>query len=281
MTLAIVPLATHIGAEIQGVDLSKPIAANVRNEIHDAWLDNLVLLFRNQNLTQQNLLTATTVFGRIGKISRPKEFRPSGYDKLLEDIMLISNIRENGEAIGALPDGEMMFHHDMLHAKIPHKGTCLYSVEVPSKGGNTIFSNGYKAYESLPENIKSTLNGKMAFHHYNYGSTKKGDSNGVAAFAESSHPVFRTHEDTKRKAVYVNRLMTVRIEGLPEVEGAQLLEQIYDQAERPEWTYEHFWQPGDLLVWDNRCSMHARTDFSAGERRLMLRTTIEGDVEPY
>ncbi len=281
MTLAIVPLAPHIGAEIQGVDLSKPIAANVRKEIHNAWLNNLVLLFRNQNLTQQDLLIATTVFGRIGKISRPKEFRPSGYDKLLEDIMLISNIRENGEAIGALPDGEMMFHHDMLHAKIPHKGTCLYSVEVPSKGGNTVFANGYKAYESLPENIKSTLSGKMAFHHYNYGSTKKGDSNGVAAFAESSHPVFRTHEDTKRKAVYVNRLMTVRIEGLPEAEGTQLLEQIYDQAERPEWTYEHIWQPGDLLVWDNRCSMHARTDFSAGERRLMLRTTIEGEVEPY
>ena len=281
MALEVIPLTKHIGAEIRGVNLAERIDEQTRKNIHEAWLRHLVLLFREQTLTQQDLLNATTVFGRLGKVGRPKEFRPSGYDSLLEGIMLISNIRENGEAIGALPDGEMMFHHDMLHAEMPHKGTCLYSVEVPSVGGNTLFANGYAAYETLPDQVKKVLDGKRAFHHYNYGSTKKGDNRGVAAFSESTHPVFRTHEDTGRKAIYVNRLMTVKVEGLSEEESQHLLTQVYDHAEKAEWTYEHVWQPGDLLVWDNRCSMHARTDFSAGERRLMLRTTIEGEVKPY
>ena len=281
MTIEIVPLAKNIGAEIRGVDLREPIDPILAAQLNKAWLENLVLLFRNQKLEQQDLLNVTSSFGKIGKLARPKALRPVGYDRLLDNIMLISNIRENGEPIGALPDGEMMFHHDMLHAEIPHKGTCLYSVEVPFTGGNTIFANGYVAYETLPEAVRAPLEGKNAFHHYNYGSTRKGDDKGVAAFAESRHPVFRTHEETGRKAIYVNRLMTVRVEGLPEDESDRLLEQVYDHAEKPEWLYEHVWKTGDLLIWDNRCSMHARTDFPAGERRLMLRTTMDGETKPY
>ena len=133
--------------------------------------------------------------------------------------MLISNIRENGEPIGALPDGEMMFHHDMIHAEVPSKGTFLYSVEIPSTGGNTLFASGYAAYETLDPQVRDRLEGRKAMHHYNYGSTIRGDNKGVEAFAESVHPVFRTHEETGRKAVYVNRLMTVDVEGMPEDES--------------------------------------------------------------
>ena len=281
MTLAATPLSKHIGAEITGVDLSKAIDERTATKLHDLWLQYIVLLFRDQALSQEDLLRASAVFGNVGNYARPKQFRPAGFADLKDEIMLISNIRENGEAIGSLPDGEMMFHHDMLHAEIPHKGTCLYSVEVPSTGGNTLFANGYAAYDSLPADLKNALEGKKAFHHYNYGSTKKGDGKGVPAFGESRHPVFRTHEDTGRKAIYVNRLMTEQVEGLPRDESVRLLGRLFDHAEKPEWTYEHVWRPGDLLVWDNRCSMHARTDFSPGERRLMLRTTIKGDVRPY
>ncbi len=280
MTIEIIPLSPNIGAEIRGVDLAAPLTQDVRENIHAAWLKHLVVLFRDQTLSQQNLLDVTTIFGRIGQLARPKAFRPPGFDRLLDNIMLISNIRENGEPIGALPDGEMMFHHDMLHAAIPHKGTCLYSVEVPSHGGDTVFANGYAAYETLAEDVRAPLEGRRAFHHYNYGSTQKGDGKGTTAFAESSHPVFRTHDETGRKAVYVNRLMTERVEGLSESESARLLACLYDHAEKPEWLYAHVWRPRDLLVWDNRCSMHARTDFPAGERRLMLRTTVEGDAAP-
>ena len=280
MTIEIIPLSPNIGAEIRGVDLAAPLTQDVRENIHAAWLKHLVVLFRDQTLSQQNLLDVTTIFGRIGQLARPKAFRPPGFDRLLDNIMLISNIRENGEPIGALPDGEMMFHHDMLHAAIPHKGTCLYSVEVPSHGGDTVFANGYAAYETLAEDVRAPLEGRRAFHHYNYGSTQKGDGKGTTAFAESSHPVFRTHDETGRKAVYVNRLMTERVECLSESESARLLACVYNHAEKPEWLYAHVWRPRDLLVWDNRCSMHARTDFPAGERRLMLRTTVEGDAAP-
>ena len=133
--------------------------------------------------------------------------------------MMISNIRENGEPIGALPDGEMMFHHDMIHAEVPSKGTLLYSVEIPSTGGNTLFASGYAAYDTLDPAIRNRLEGRKAMHHYNYGSVQKGDAKGTEAFGECMHPVFRTHEDTGRKAVYVNRLMTVGIEGMPQEES--------------------------------------------------------------
>jgi taurine dioxygenase len=216
----------------------------------------------------------------LGKLARPPEFFPKGYSRLLPNIMMISNIRENGQTIGALPDGEMMFHHDMLHAEIPHNATLLYSMEVPTYGGDTLFASGYAAYESLDPAIRTKLAGRNAIHHYNYGSTQRGDDRGVAAYGESVHPIFRTHDETGRKAIYVNRLMTVGIVDMPQEESDPLLHAIFDHSERPEFVYTHAWQVGDLLVWDNRCSMHARTDF-LDQRRLMLRTTARGTERPW
>ena len=137
--------------------------------------------------------------------------------------MMISNIRENGEPIGALPDGEMMFHHDMIHAEVPSKATLLYSVEIPSTGGNTLFASRLRRLRHARSGDPQKLEGKKALHHYNYGSTVKGDSRGTVAFSEQAHPVFRTHEDTGRKAVYVNRLMTVKVLDMPEDESERLL----------------------------------------------------------
>jgi len=277
----VVPLTRYIGAEIRGIDLRvEPDAATVR-AIYQAWLDHAVLIFPEQKLEQEALLRATRFFGEPGKLSRPPKYFPKGYSRLLPGIMMISNIRENGEPIGALPDGEMMFHHDMIHAAIPSKATMLYSVEIPSTGGNTLFASGYAAYDTLDPAIRDRLEGKKALHHYNYGSTIRGDNRGTEAFAEQVHPVFRTHEDTSRKAVYVNRLMTVKVLDLPEDESDRLLNAVYDHAEKREFVYEHVWRVGDLLLWDNRCSSHARTDFPSTERRLMFRTTVEGNVRPY
>jgi taurine dioxygenase len=249
--------------------------------LKQAWLDNIVLLFRGQELTQEAQLRATKFFGEVGYLARPANEYPVGYDKLLPNVMLISNIRENGEPIGALPDGEMMFHHDMLHADVPHKGTMLYSVEIPSHGGHTLFASGYAAYDTLPDEIREPLEGRTVKHHYNYGSTQKGDDKGTVAFSDSEHPVFRTHEETGRKAIYVNRLMSEEVVGLPKDESDTLLAALFDHSEKPEFVYEHIWNVGDVLLWDNRCSSHARTDFPDGQRRLMLRTTIEGDTKPY
>ena len=276
----VIPLSRHIGAEIRGVDLRQPLDGATTKAIHDAWLEHAVLLFRGLRLEQEDLLRVTEIFGEVGGLARPPKFFPKGYSSLLPNIMMISNIRENGETIGALPDGEMNFHHDMLHAEIPHNGTLLYSLEVPTYGGETLFASGTAAYDTLDPEIRAQLEGRKAFHHYNYGSTVKGDTRGVEAFAESVHPIFRTHDETGRKAIYVNRLMTVKVVDMPEAESERLLNALFDHSEKPEFVYKHEWRVGDLLVWDNRCSMHARYDFPSDQRRLMLRTTVKGNTRP-
>lgn len=281
MAITINKLSPHIGAEIADIDLNEEQSAETVAEIVQAWHDNLILLFRGQHLDAERQLEVTSWFGTPGKVARPKEFHPQGYEKLPEGIMLISNIRENGEPIGALPDGEMMFHHDMMHAEVPHKATMLNAVEIPSHGGNTLFASGYAAYDTLADEIREPLEGRRAFHHYNYGSVQKGDGKGTPAFSESNHPVFRTHDDTGKKAIYVNRLMTEGVLEMDQEEADQLLSAVFDHAEKPEFVYEHAWQVGDLLLWDNRCSMHARTDFPETERRLLLRTTVTGDARPF
>ena len=281
MAIEVVPLAPNIGAEIRGVDLRQALDQETIDAIRRAWLDHVVILIRDQHLRKDDQIRFSGQFGDIGELARPKKFRTSGHDDMPDGMMLISNVRENGEPIGALPDGEMMFHHDMLHAEIPHAATLLYAVEIPSHGGNTLFASGYAAYDTLPEEVRAPLEGRKAFHHYNYGSVQKGDGKGTPAFSDSVHPVFRTHSETGRKAIYVNRLMTEGIVDMPGDESGALLQRLFDHAERPEFVYEHVWCVGDLLMWDNRCSMHARTDFPAGERRLLWRTTIASDERPY
>ena len=290
----VVPLTQHIGAEIRGLDLREQPDEETTRAIYQAWLDHLVIVFPGQKLSPEDLIRVTGYFGELGEedyltlmmklifaLSRPPKYFPKGYSSLLPGIMLISNIRENGEPIGALPDGEIMFHHDMIHAEIPSKATLLYSVEIPSTGGNTLFASGYAAYETLDPAIRDRLEGRKAMHHYNYGSTQRGDSRGTEAFAECSHPVFRTHEDTGRKAVYVNRLMTTGVLDMPPAQSEPLLNAVFEHSEKRDFVYEHVWRVGDLLLWDNRCSSHARTDFPTNERRLMLRTTVKGTVRPY
>ena len=281
MPIDVVPLTPKIGAEIRDVDLRDDLDDETVAAIRNAWLEHAVVLFRDQDLGKDDQVRFTTQFGNVGILARPKQYRTSGHADMPDGMMLISNVRENGEPIGALPDGEMMFHHDMLHADIPHTATLLYAVEIPSVGGNTLFASGNSAYDTLPEDVRAPLEGQKAFHHYNYGSVQKGDGKGTPAFSKSVHPVFRTHSETGRKAIYVNRLMTEGIVDMPTEQSSALLERLFDHSERAEFVYEHVWRTGDLLMWDNRCSMHARTDFPGGERRLLWRTTIASDERPY
>jgi taurine dioxygenase len=280
--IEVVPLTRDIGAEIRGIDLRDRLDGDTVKAIRAAWLKHLVLVFRGQRFGQEDLIRATAYFGEIGPMSRPAKYFPKGYDKLLPNIMMISNIRENGEVIGALPDGEMNFHHDMIHNEMPHNATLLYSVEIPSHGGDTLFASGYAAYDTLDPAVRARLDGRRALNHYNYGTTIRGDtSKAVEAFAQAVHPVFRTHDETGRKAVYVDRLMTVKVVDMPAAESDKLLNAVFDHSEKPEFVYRHAWHVGDLIVWDNRCSSHARDDFPAEERRLLLRTTVKGTVRPY
>ena len=266
------PLSPALGAEIIGIDLREGMSDDLFARILAAWHDNLVLLLRDQQLTEEDQVRFAARFGPLATIHTKQFVRNH------PAVMLISNIREDGKPIGALPDGEMHFHSDQCHQERPARGSMLYAMEVPSKGGNTLFANAYKAYETLPDAIRRRIEGRRALNAYDYDSaaTKRGTkvADGVPSYV---HPVVRTHPATGRRALYVNRLMTVRIEGLPAEESDELLEKLFEHQERREFIYEHVWRPGDLLLWDNRCTLHARTDFSPHERRLLRRVTILGE----
>jgi taurine dioxygenase len=265
------PLSPALGAEILGVDLRASIDATLKQQLLDAWHEHLVILLRDQVLDEDSEVRFAETFGPPAKITSGRTFslkHPS--------VMLISNIRRDGKPIGALPDGEMHFHSDQCHQEIPAKATVLYAIEVPSHGGNTLFANGYAAYATLPDEIKARISGRRALNAYDKDSTLR-TANYDNAGSACWHPVARTHPATGRKALYVNRLMTREIEGLPREESDALLAFLFDHLEQRKFVYEHVWRPGDILMWDNRCTVHARTDFSADERRLLRRVTILGE----
>jgi len=269
---AVRPLSPALGAEIVGVDLGQEIDDRTFAQIRDAWHAHLVILLRDQELSEDDQVRFAEKFGPPAVIHTKQFVRDH------PAVMLISNIREDGKPIGALPDGEMHFHTDQCHQERPAMASMLYAIEVPRAGGNTLFANGYKAYETLPDALKLRIAGRKALNAYDYDAAamKRGTrlADGVPSCV---HPVVRTHPATGRKALNVNRLMTVRIEGLPAEESDELLDTLFAHQERREFVYEHVWRPGDLLMWDNRCTLHARTDFSPDERRLMRRLTILGE----
>jgi taurine dioxygenase len=271
-TLATRPLSPALGLEVLGVDLRKPIVGALATQLEEIWHRGQIILLRGQDITEEEQVRFAECFGTLAKTLNVHH---TGKHPA---TMLISNIRKDGKPIGALPDGEMQFHTDQCYIERPAKASMLYAIEVPSAGGNTLFANAYMAYETLPDDIKRRLDGRRAINAYDYAnaSTKRGTkiAEGVPHY---SHPVVRTHPATGRKALYVNRLMTVAIEGMPETESDELLNFLFDHQEQPQFVYEHVWRVGDILMWDNRCTLHARTDFSSAERRLMRRVTILGE----
>jgi taurine dioxygenase len=266
------PLSPALGAELIGVDLSAPMSDALFESVRDAWHQHLVILLRDQHMSEDDQVRFAARFGPISMSTR------GHYQSKNPAIMLISNIREDGKQIGALPDGEMHFHTDQCHQERPAMATMLYSVEVPSVGGNTLFANAYAAYETLPNAIKQRIDGRKALNAYDYdaAATIRGTKlrDGIPSYW---HPIVRTHPATGRKALFINRLMTVAIEGLSDDEGEKLLNTLFDHQEQQKFVYEHIWRPNDVLLWDNRCTLHARTDFSDKERRLMRRVAIKGE----
>jgi taurine dioxygenase len=194
--------------------------------------------------------------------------------------MIISNIRENGQTVGALPDGELSFHFDRVHQKKPTRATVLHAVEIPDRGGDTCFANMYAAYSTLPDHIKQKIDGRLALNTYAYGATSPDKKVLGEAAQNAIHPVVRTIPETGRKSLFVSRLMTDQIIGLAEEESRDLLKQISDHAEQSRFIYQHQWKVGDIVMWDNRCSTHARLDFDGSQRRLMKRIALADAVAP-
>jgi taurine dioxygenase len=281
MTFSVHPLSPVIGAEIRGLDLAQPLDDATIAGVRQAWLDHAVLVFRGQNLDPDQQRRVVSYFGTIGVRSaalphkRPRAFEGPDYNA---DAMLVSNIRQDGKPIGVLPDGEMWFHHDMCYSATPNRASFLYSIEIPSHGGDTHFASMCAAYDNLPQALKQRIEGKRVLQAFDEVQDRRLDLDNIP-LEEVKHawqPIVVRHPETGRRALYVNRLMSHRIEGLPHAESDALLEELYSYGEDPRVRYEHVWKVGDLVMWDNLNSMHARTDFPREERRLMRRFTISG-----
>jgi len=279
--LKVTPVSEALGAEISGIDLREDLPQEIIDEIRRLWQEHIVLVFRDQELSMEQQLAFAGRFGELGERKRAPEGlreRTEGIYQTNENILLVTNIKVDGEPIGAFGDADMWFHIDSGYAERPYKYTILYGLELPSKGGNTLFANTYKVYDALPDELKAKLAGRKALHIHEYLRTEKVDvTKDISNSPHYYHPVFITHPETGRKAVFVDRLMTRLIEGMDPEESERTLNQLFDLIENPEFVYEHVWRLKDLVMWDNRVAVHGRTWFPKEENRLLRRCTVEGE----
>ena len=272
MTITVTPLDAPLGASIGGFNAAS-ISPEDAKALHEAFLKHHVLVVHGPQISEEQLIEFGKCFGTIEKARKQSVLATH------PEIMVISNIRENGETVGSLPDGELTFHFDRIHQKVPNKAGVLHALEIPDAGGNTCFADMSLAYDTLPDATKKKLEGLTALNTYEYGQTHTENKKLNEAAPTAVHPVVRTIPETGRKALYICRLMTDRIMELPEDESRALLDELCDHVENRKFVYAHRWTPGDILVWDNRCTIHAREDFDGRQRRLLKRVTV-GDSTP-
>ena len=275
-----------LGAEVAGIDLSKELRAADRKAIRDAYTDNLVLLFRGQSLTYDDLLRLRELFGPAGQTAN--ELLGLGRKKYYsadvpDGITIISNIIEkDGRPRGSLGDGEAYWHTDSSFTETPISASLLHAIEVTEKGGETAFLNMYLAYEEMPKELAAKIAGKFANHskvHSSDGSKRPefADVTDPSKAPGIRHPMVRTHPVTGRKCLYLGRRLNSYIFGLSLDDSEALLDEIWAHTCRDRYVWEHKWAVGDLLVWDNRCTMHHRNAFPPNERRLMYKSTTAGE----
>jgi alpha-ketoglutarate-dependent taurine dioxygenase len=262
--MEIVPTGSVLGAEIRGLDVSRPLDETTVDAIRRAVQEHLLVFFRGQELTEEAQVRFTRYFGE------PRVHVREQRERRVPEIFLVSNVLENGEPIGSLGYGELTFHSDLSYLDRPGSYSIVYAVEVPERGGDTQWANCYAAYEALPEDLRARVVPLRAVHRH--GEDKQNPE------VPAVHPVVRTHPDTGRRALYVSHQFTRRIEGLPEDEGRELLDTLLTHVSRPEFVWTHKWKAGDVVLWDNRCTLHRREPFDERERRILKRTQIFGEV---
>ncbi|GIZ53179.1 TauD/TfdA dioxygenase family protein [Noviherbaspirillum aridicola] len=281
--LEIRPLDAPLGAEVIGLDLAAPLSARDFARIHRAHLDHHVLVFRDQRITPQQQIDFSRRFGPL-QIHVLHQFQLPGHP----EILIVSNIRENGQPIG-LGDAGVYWHSDLSYVDKPSLGSMLHAQELPATGGDTLFANMHLAWDTLPDHLKKQVGSLRAEHSYlcKYEALRerspwrpKLSQEQVDKVRPVVHPVVRIHPETGRPALFVSEHFTTRIVGLPEDESRDLLQQLFEHSTRPEHVYRHVWQPHDMVFWDNRSLMHLATGCPDDQCRKLYRTTIEGDT-PY
>ncbi|MEX2455075.1 MAG: TauD/TfdA family dioxygenase [Rhodospirillaceae bacterium] len=271
------PLHDSLGAEVRGIDLSQPFDEPTREALIEAWLEHLILLFRDQELTAETQRAFCNRIGPLGGRLRKAADRPEGADA--ENIMLVTNVRKHGVPIGSLPDGEMYFHHDKCYAAEPDWGTMLYAMEVTRVGGHTLFANMYDAWATLPADLRAKIDGRRVLHVYKYLPTERVNlRDGIGRYDHHWQPAVLTHPRTGRRALYVNELMSALIEGYEEDESLKIIAALNAHVKAAGVIYDHKWRRGDMIMWDNWCTMHARTDFPRDQTRMLRRYTVAGQA---
>ena len=296
--LRIVPTDATLGAEIQGVDFSLPVPEEVKEALRKAWADHLVLLYRGQAIDDEQLLAAAGIFGPPHD-SASRKYHLNVGRKVDNEYMIskhpsvsiISNLGPDGNPVrdnGSLGSYEVVWHTDNSYVEVPPAGSMLYSLEIPREGGggDTSFNNQYLAYEELPEDVKRAIEGKYQVHDSSRNSAgvlRPGVK--LPAKPEEvegpTHPLVRVHPGTKKRALYLGRRRdwpSNYIVGMPNGESEALLDKLWANATLPQYAWTHRWRVGDLVLWDNRCCMHYRSEIDTTQRRVMHRTTIKGEA---
>jgi taurine dioxygenase len=277
VTVKVTPLSSALGAEISGIDLSQTLEPPTVAAIRSALWDNFVLLFRDQKFSAEDQLRFAECLGPVARRKYPDGYKAPATSKLTPGIAYVSNLRdENNVPVGIIPDGEMWFHHDTCYKPEPDRCTMLFAIEVPETGGHTMWANMAKAWETLPPALKQALDGRRALNVYDYAVNGRPDLTRLDSVEHAWHPAVVPHPESGRKALFVNRLMTVLLDGMSEAESRAVLEPVFDHAEQRTLIYEHRWEPGDFIVWDNLSCTHARTHFATGDHRVLRRCKVSG-----
>jgi taurine dioxygenase len=290
------PTGAALGAEVRGIDLAQTMPDDVRDALHRAWAEHLVLLFRHQKLSDAALIAASNLFGAVqvggahAYLVRGGFKAGSTYLSNYPEISHVTNLDEAGNPVqenAGLGSGEVVWHSDNSYVELPPAGSMLYAIEVPiNGGGDTSFNNQYLAYETLSDELKQAIVGKQQVHDSSRNSagvlrptaklpTRPEEVEGP------THPLVRLHSVTGKPALYLGRRRvwpSNYIVGLSNDDSEALLDALWAHATQPHLAWTHHWQVGDTLLWDNRCVMHHRTLIDATQRRVMHRTQIKGEA---
>jgi alpha-ketoglutarate-dependent taurine dioxygenase len=280
--LDVIPTGAALGAQVRGVDL-RNLDTAAFSRLMQAWHDHSVVLVRDQQLSDDDLIAFSR---RLGELDwAPIQENGRRFVEGHPEIYIVSNVKVNGEPIGSLGDGEAAWHTDMSYLDVPPKASMLYALEVPPTGGNTSFCTMYGIYEALRAGLKARIAGLKIKHDgtYNSGGYVR---QGVTATDDpltspgAVHPLVCTHPNTGRRMLYLGRRRNAYLLGLALADSEALLDELWSFVDRPQFAWEHVWRVGDLVLWDNRCTMHRRDAFDPSSRRIMHRTQVKGEQRP-
>jgi taurine dioxygenase len=281
-TFNVIPTGAALGAEVGAGDL-RTLDHTGFARVLEAWRAHSVVLFRNQALSDRDLIAFSRRFGDLDWA--PVQENGRRFVEGMPEIYIVSNVKVNGEAIGSLGDGEAVWHTDMSYLEVPPKASMLYALEIPPHGGNTSFCSMYSIYEALPAVLKARIEGLEIKHDGTYNSggyVRQGvtPTDDPRTSPGTLHPLVCTHPDTGRRMLYLGRRRNAYLAGLDLKESDDLLDELWSYVARPEFAWEHVWRVGDLVLWDNRCTMHRRDAFDPNARRIMHRTQVKGETRP-